>query len=182
MRREKSRLSTKDKVVGELKQMDINLVEFKNETETACALIKGFWKAHNGYEQPVEESLADLGEWTKEGHKFYFIVSDEKYAGFIHLGSRGCNVEDIFVLPEFQGRGIGSEAIRKAEEIVREYSESLYIEAAARNEKAIRLYQKLGYNCLNTITIRKDFCPENFETVRKETMNGLEFEVKRYKG
>ena len=36
-------------------------------------------------------------------------------------------------------------------------SEAESIEAAARNEAAIRLYRKLGYNCLNTITLRKDF-------------------------
>ncbi len=164
--------------------MNIELVLYKKETEEACSLIKGFWKAHNGYEQSPEESFADLKEWTKEGHKFYFIVQEKQFAGFVHLGSRGCQIdwlEDIFVLPEFQGRGIASQAIRMVEEIVKEYSESLYIEAAARNEKAIRLYQKLGYNCLNTITIRKDFCSENFETLNKQVIGGLEFEVKKCK-
>lgn len=36
-------------------------------------------------------------------------------------------------------------------------SEAEAIEAAARNEAAIRLYRKMGYNYLNTITLRKDF-------------------------
>ena len=38
---------------------------------------------------------------------------------------------------EFQRKGIGSRAIQLAEDIVKEYSESLYIEVAARNRKAI---------------------------------------------
>ena len=61
------------------------------------------------------------------------------------------------------------------------YSESLYMEVAARNMKAIRLYQRIGYNCLNTITIRKDFHPEKCETISNERIMGMDFDVKRYK-
>lgn len=90
-------------------------------------------------------------------------------------------LEDLFILPEFQGRGIGSEAIKLLESTVKQYSESMYIEAAARNERAIRLYRRLGYDCLNTVTIRKDFEPEKFETLHKETLLGETFDVRRYK-
>ena len=68
--------------------------------------------------------------------------------GFVHLGNRGAKIdwlEDLFILPEYQGGGLGTQAIFQVEAIVRKYSESLYIEAAARNEGAIRLYQKLGF-------------------------------------
>lgn len=81
-------------------------------------------------------------------------------------------------LPEYQGRGIGSEAIRLTEEIVKTYSESLYIEASARNIRAIELYRKMGYDCLNTITVRKDFKPEKFEILREEKIFEQNFEVK----
>lgn len=60
------------------------------------------------------------------------------------------------------------------EDIVKEYSESLYIEVAARNMKAIRLYQRIGYNCLNTITIRKDFHPEKCETIGNERIMDMD--------
>ena len=49
------------------------------------------------------------------------ISYNEEYVGFVHLGSRGCEIdwlEDIFVLPEFQGKGIGTCAIKLIEEIV----------------------------------------------------------------
>ena len=80
-----------------------------------------------------------------------------------------------------QGKGFGSEAIRLLEEIVKKYSVSLYIEAAARNEAAIRLYRKLGYDCLNTITIRKDFPGYEYDVVRKEKIHGMEFEIRKDK-
>ena len=74
------------------------------------------------------------------------------------------------MLPDWQGRGIGSLAVGLAEAIVREYSPCIYVEAAARNEAAIRLYRKLGFDCLNTVTLRKDF--ERFsETKGKEKLS-----------
>jgi len=141
----------------------ISLIPYKNETDIAVNLIIGFWQAHNNYTPTHEEALADLSDWTAVGHNFYFIQYNKNYVGFVHLGSRGVKadwLEDIFVLPEYQRRGIGTRAIELTEAIVKEYSDSMYIEAAARNIKAIRLYHKIGYTCLNTITVRKDFRQE----------------------
>ena len=131
-----------------------------------------------------EEAQEDLTNWTKDGHIIYFIQHDETVVGFAHLGSRGGKtdwLEELFILPEYQGSGFGSEAIHQLEEIVKQYSVSLYIEAAARNEAAIRLYRKLGYDCLNTITIRKDFPGYEYDVVRKEKIHELEFEIRKDK-
>lgn len=164
--------------------MEVKLVLYHNEIETAANLIIKFWQAHNQYTPSYEEAYADLTEWTKAGHRLYFISLNDEYVGFVHLGSRGCAIdwlEDIFVLPEFQGKGIGTCAIKLTEDVVKEYSECLYIEAAARNRKAIRLYQRIGYTCLNTITIRKDFHPDRYEIIGNEKIMDMPFEVKRYK-
>ena len=143
--------------------MNVRLILYSNETAVATNLIIKFWQSHNHYTPSYEDAFADLVEWTKLGHHLYLITFYDDYIGFVHLGSRGGEIdwlEDIFVLPEFQGRGIGTYAIKLIEDIVKEYSESLYIEAAARNRKAIQLYQRIGYTCLNTITVRKDFQPD----------------------
>lgn len=160
----------------------ISLIPYDSAAEQeALALIQGFWLAHNQEQQSEAEARADLDAWTSAGHRFYFIASDETQAGFLHLGSRGgaCDwLEDLFVLPRYQNRGIGTEAIRLAEEIVREYSVSLYIEAAARNRRAIALYHKLGYQCLNTITVRKDFSGYEYDVLRRESVYDLPFEIR----
>lgn len=99
------------------------------------------------------------------------------------MGNRGAEVdwlEDLFLLKEYQRKGIGSLVIRKLEEIVKSYSESLYIEVAARNLIAMKLYYELGYDCLNTITIRKDFNGEDFSLIQKENIGGFIFEIKKY--
>lgn len=164
--------------------MNVALIPYHDETDAAAALILQFWQAHNHASPSYEEVCEDLAEWTRPGHCLYFICDNGRRVGFVHLGSRGAEMdwlEDIFVLPEFQGKGIGTRAIQLAEDIVKEYSESLFIEAAARNRDAIRLYQKLGYTCLNTVTVRKDFQPENYETIDTEALFDMDFHIKRYK-
>lgn len=167
---------------GEGEDPMITLTRYTYPAEAqALALIRGFWLAHNQEEQTEEEARADLTAWTAEGHRFYFIEEDAAPVGFLHLGSRGgaCDwLEDLFVLPQHQNRGIGTEAIRQAEEIVRQYSVSLYIEAAARNRRAIALYHRLGYQCLNTVTIRKDFPGYDYEVRRREQLYDLPFEIR----
>lgn len=158
----------------------VSLSLYQGEEEKALELIKAFWGAHNQVSQSDEEARRDLLAWTSPGNRFYFIIHGGRTVGFLHLGSRGADpdwLEDIFVLPDWQGRGIGSRVVGLAEAIVREYSPCIYVEAAARNEAAIRLYRKLGFDCLNTVTLRKDF--ESFsETKGKEKLFGLDFEIK----
>lgn len=161
--------------------MDVCLEPYNGEQEQACSLIQGFWKAHNDWMPTLAEALSDLQNWTAEGHRFYFVMSGDTYLGFVHLGSRGCEIdwlEDLFILPEYQGQGIGSRVITLVEEIVKGYSESLYIEAAVRNTGAIRLYHRAGYDVLNTVTLRKDFQPETHETVREESLQALPFRIR----
>lgn len=161
--------------------MPVQLREYRNETDIAADLIRQFWKAHNNYKQSQEESLQDLKQWTDTGHKLFLICKDEAIVGFVHLGSRGGEpdwLEDIFVIPDYQNQGIGTFAIRMIENEVKKYSPSLYIEAAARNQRAIMLYRRLGYDCLNTITVRKDFNKTDFDVVRSEKIYDLDFEIK----
>lgn len=159
----------------------IKLISYNNENVLLTDLIKRFWMAHNDYMPTEAEAQEDCEVWTGEGHRIYFICKDDEAVGFVHLASRGCEIdwlEDLFILPEYQGRGYGAEALTLAEKIVKEYSDSLYIEVAARNEKALRLYHRQGYDILNTITVRKDFEPEKYRKIGQETVFGHTFQVK----
>lgn len=55
------------------------------------------------------------------------------------------------------------------------------MEAAARNEAAIRLYRRLGYDCLNSVTLRKDFPGYDYDVVRTEQVYGERFEIRKDK-
>lgn len=163
------------------------MLELKNycteETEM-LPLIQGFWLSHSNEVQTDAEALADLKLWSSEGNALYFIMAFGEIVGFVHLGSRGGAIdwlEHVYIKPEHRNKGFGSKAIMCAEEIVRQYSESLYIEAAARNEQAIRLYRRLGYDCLNTISVRKDFQSEHFTTLRTEHLYDASFAIRKVK-
>lgn len=84
-------------------------------------------------------------------------------------------------MPEYQRQGIGTKAIKLIEEIVKEYSVSLYIEVAARNGAAISLYHKLGFDCLNSVSLRKDFPAFKYEVIKKEKIYDFEFEIRKRK-
>lgn len=162
----------------------LQLKKYHSEQTEMLPLIQGFWLSHSDEVQTDSEALADLTQWSSEGNALYFIVAFDEVVGFLHLGSRGAAIdwlEHLYVKPAHRNKGFGSKAIACAEEIVREYSESLYIEAAARNEQAIRLYRSLGYDCLNSISIRKDFHPERFKSVRTESLYNEPFEIRKIK-
>lgn len=165
--------------------MEIELVLTNDSSkETAYSLIHDFWKAHNQVDSSLEDCQRDYQAWTQTGHQIYLVKVEDEFIGFAHVGSRGAEIdwlEDLFVLPEFQGQGIGSQVITLLEEKVKRYSESLYIEVSARNLAAMKLYHRLGYDCLNTLTIRKDFNPEKFISISHECVNGMEFTIRRYK-
>ena len=162
----------------------LQLKKYHSGQTEMLPLIQGFWLSHSDEVQTDAEALADLTQWSSEGNALYFIVAFDEVVGFLHLGSRGGAIdwlEHLYVKPEHRNKGFGSKAIACAEEIVRKYSESLYIEAAARNEQAIRLYRSLGYDCLNSISIRKDFHPERFKGVRTESLYNEPFEIRKMK-
>ncbi|MFA9414131.1 N-acetyltransferase family protein [Streptococcus sp. E29BA] len=156
----------------------------ERDKKAILSLIAQFWLVHNQEQVADEVLLTHYQTWTGQGHLFYLVSYGSELIGFAHLGARGGAIdwlEDFFIRPDYQGRGFGRQVMRLLEEKVRAYSASLYIEVAARNLAAIDLYTSLGYDCLNTLTIRKDFQPEVFDTVQTAFIAGHEFVIRRYK-
>ena len=57
-------------------------------------------------------------------------------------------IEDIYILPEFRGRGIGTEFLGFVEKLGQGTAVRLRIEAEPENEKAISVYQNAGFEVL----------------------------------
>lgn len=136
---------------------------------------------NRNYIQTDEESKQDFKEWQSEGNLFYIVKFQNHYIGFARLGNRGAKIdwlEDLFIDEQFQNRGLGTQVINILENKVKQYSESLYLEVASRNLKAMKLYRELGFDCLNSITIRKDFQKENFEVIERQKISDFQFDIK----
>lgn len=126
------------------------------------------------------EADKTLTEWLKSGNEVYFITENGVIVGFFNIGYRGDNVawiEDIFVDNPCRNRGIATQAISIAEEIIKanpEYN-AICFDVVPRNEIALKLYHKLGYNSLSLITVRKELHENNRDRV--ENVLGLDFLV-----
>lgn len=93
-------------------------------------LILQFIKALAEYEKMLDEVVADeatLEEWIFDYKKaeVIFAVEDDKEVGFAlffhnfstFLGRAGIYLEDLFVLPEYRGKGYGKALLQKLAEI-----------------------------------------------------------------
>lgn len=139
------------------------------------ALINGKSELSVGNYMEAEKTLQD---WILEGHELYMIRYNGNIVGFLHIGYRGGNVawiEDIYVDDQYRNIGIATQSIHLAEEIIK--SKSAYtavcFDVSPRNEIALKLYHKLGYDNLSLITVRKEFYENKRD--KKQIVSGLPF-------
>ena len=105
-------------------------IKIRFATEKDVALILDFIKDLAEYEKMSDLVVADealLREWIFEKKKaeVIFAVEDGKEVGFAlffhnfstFLGRAGIYLEDLFVLPEYRGRGHGKSLIRELAKI-----------------------------------------------------------------
>ena len=94
--------------------------------ETDCAAILGFIRALADYEHMSDQVVATeelLREWIFEKQKAEVLIASEDgrdigFALYFHnfstfLGRAGIYLEDLFVLPEYRGRGYGKALLRR---------------------------------------------------------------------
>lgn len=107
--------------------MEINeRVTFRYAEEKDCALILQFIQGLAEYEHMSDQVIATedlLKTWIFEKQKaeVIFICHEEKEVGFAlffhnfstFLGRAGIYLEDLYVLPEFRGRGFGKALLKK---------------------------------------------------------------------
>ena len=85
-----------------------------------------------------------------ENRKYYFIMMDGTKAGVINIGHNDPNekevafISPIFILPEFQNRGIGYTAIQKAFEILPRVK-TWKLDTILQEPANCHLYEKCGF-------------------------------------
>ena len=106
---------------------------FRFATEEDCSRILGFIRALAEYEKMADQVVATeelLREWIFEKKKaeVLFVCDGETEAGFAlffhnfstFLGRAGIYLEDLFVLPEYRGKGYGKALLEKLAQITAE--------------------------------------------------------------
>ena len=105
-------------------------LKFRYAQRKDVSLILRFIKELAVYEKMLDEVIADeimLEEWIFDRQKaeVIFAVADGKEVGFAlffhnfstFLGRAGLYLEDLFVLPEYRGKGYGKAILKKLAEI-----------------------------------------------------------------
>ena len=146
----------------ETEQMTIRFAD-----EADCTLILGFIRRLAEYEKMSDQVVASeelLREWIFEKHRAEVLIAEEEgkaagFALFFHnfstfLGRAGIYLEDLFVLPEYRGRGCGKALLKKLAEIALERGcGRLEWSCLDWNEPSIRFYRSLGAEPLDEWTI-----------------------------
>ena len=107
-----------------------NKVSFRNAERRDTPLILQFIKELAEYEKMLDEVVADaatLEEWIfdKQKAEVIFAVADGKEVGFAlffhnfstFLGRAGIYLEDLYVKPEYRGKGYGKAILKRLAEI-----------------------------------------------------------------
>ena len=103
-----------------------NELKFRYAKRTDAALILRFIKALAEYEKMIDEVIADestIEEWIFDKQKAEVIFAmvegrEVGFALFFHnfstfLGRAGIYLEDLFVFPEYRGRGYGKALLKR---------------------------------------------------------------------
>lgn len=162
--------------------LDYNIL-FK---ETIVKMIRDFFSFHSSLIE-INEELTEEGyvqanetliEWLQNHLKIIIFNGDN--IGFVRIAQRGGTVawlEDIYVMPKYRKRGIGTKAIELSETFVQDVlkAPALCFDVVPRNLGALKLYYKAGYNNISIITLRKEF-GINKRNI-KEKILGFDFNI-----
>ena len=142
-------------------------IKFRYAQRRDTALILRFIKELAEYEKMSQQVVADektLEEWIFDRQKaeVIFALKDNKEIGFAlffhnfstFLGRAGIYLEDLFVLPEYRGRGFGKAILKKLAEIaVERECGRLEWWCLDWNKPSIDFYLSLGAEAMSDWTV-----------------------------
>ena len=149
--------------------------------------ITKFFEYHFGLDSSstrntIDANMAEqnLKDWTSGDNELFVILFEGKSVGFLRIGYRGGNVawiEDVFVDEDYRNKGIATNSILQAEEIIKSHLpyNAVCFDVVPNNMEALKLYHKLGYDTLSLVTVRKEL--KHCNRGRNETILGLKFKL-----
>lgn len=147
-----------------------------NDLEELADLLVKFWKSQL-YNPTDADILEDIRRMIDPKGIGRLILHKGKIAGFIYVNEKFGylnNIEYLYVDEPFRGLGIATFAINEIKKIIlSKGNERVQIEVAPNNIKALKLYHKLGFTCIDTWSLSTEILGETVDINYK----GLDFKI-----
>ncbi len=154
-------------LLKQLLEKRISSLTFRFAEESDCALLLGFIRKLAEYEKMTDQVTATeekLRQSIFRDHKaeVIFICEDAKEVGYAlffssystFLGHAGMYLEDLFILPEYRGKGYGRATMRKLAGIAVERGyDRLEWSCLDWNRPGIDFYLSLGASAMDDWTV-----------------------------
>lgn len=141
--------------------------EFRFATESDLSLILSFVRELAIYEKMLDQVVSDekiLKEWIfdKKKAEVIFVLEGDREVGFAlffhnfstFLGRAGLYLEDLFVLPEFRGKGYGKALLKKLATIAKERGCGRFEWSCLDwNTPSIEFYKSMGAVAMDEWTV-----------------------------
>ena len=111
------------------------ILDYENLESIDCDRVLNW--VHKKIERSVDEYTVVYVNGHKAGYYHFYKNEDDNF-----------EIDDLYIFPEFQNKGIGSSVIRRCCSAVRE-PVMLYV--FIKNHRAVSLYKKLGFEVIDTI-------------------------------
>lgn len=138
------------------------------------SMLKDFWSTQLT-EASDQDVLEDIGRMLSKKGLAYLIIYDSNIAGFIFVYDKYGyvnNIEYLYIKEEYRGKGLASFALRAVmEKVLEKGSPRVQIEVSPCNRKGLKLYHRLGFNHVDTLSLSTSLPGKK----RKMEFSGLEF-------
>lgn len=139
----------------------------KKDKDKVVEMMRGFYDSPAVIHKVPDEVLSkDVDDCIGECPFIEGVVFEEEevVAGYAMMAKSYSTefggiciwIEDIFIRPEFQGKGIGSTFFRYLEESYKGIAVRYRLEVAKDNLNAIKVYEKNGYEVLDYMEMTKE--------------------------
>lgn len=111
------------------------------KAESVHPYVEKIW----GWDEDYQKK--DFDDDFSHIEQFHVIDFDGRFAGFVqyYLGDSYFEVAEIHLLPEYRGKGIGSDILRDLQKVCAAKDRKIRIGCFKENHRAKHLYQKLGF-------------------------------------